>query len=127
MREVAGKDSKNFIGFTLLIFIFLAVFFLRHMPSERGGEGAENTSSFFASKDKKNKEALSPFIKKIEVNTATAKELETLPGIGKLLASRIIDERRKVGGFKRVEDLMNVKGIGEKKLEAIRGAVQIGQ
>ncbi len=50
----------------------------------------------------------------ININTATATELEALPGVGLATAARIIEYRQKVGGFKKVEDLMNVKGIGEK-------------
>jgi competence protein ComEA len=50
----------------------------------------------------------------ININTATATELEVLPGVGLATAARIIEYRQKVGGFKKVEDLMNVKGIGEK-------------
>ena len=50
----------------------------------------------------------------ININTATATELEALPGVGLAMAARIIEHRQKVGGFKKVEDLMNVKGIGEK-------------
>jgi competence protein ComEA len=50
----------------------------------------------------------------ININTATATELEALPGVGLAMAARIIEYRQKVGGFKKVEDLMNVKGIGEK-------------
>ena len=50
----------------------------------------------------------------ININTATATELEALPGVGLALAARIIEHRQKAGGFKKIEDLMNVKGIGEK-------------
>ena len=50
----------------------------------------------------------------VNINTATATELEALPGVGIATAARIIEYRQKVGGFKKVEDLMNVKGIGEK-------------
>ena len=50
----------------------------------------------------------------ININTATATELEALPGVGLAMAARIIEHRQKVGGFKKIEDLMNVKGIGEK-------------
>ena len=50
----------------------------------------------------------------INLNTATQAQLETLPGIGAKAAQRILEFRQKNGNFKKVEDLMNVKGIGEK-------------
>ena len=50
----------------------------------------------------------------INLNTATLDQLETLPGIGRKTAERILDYRTKSGSFKRIEELMNVKGIGEK-------------
>ncbi len=50
----------------------------------------------------------------VNLNTATQAQLEALPGIGAKAAERILEYRQKNGGFKKVEDLMNVKGIGEK-------------
>ena len=50
----------------------------------------------------------------LNINTATVEQLETLPGIGRRTAERILEHRSKAGGFKRIEELMNVKGIGEK-------------
>jgi len=50
----------------------------------------------------------------INLNTATAADLEKLPGVGPATAARIIEYRQKNGNFKKLEDLMNVKGIGEK-------------
>jgi len=50
----------------------------------------------------------------INLNTATQAQLETLPGIGAKAAQRILEYRQKNGSFKKAEDLMNVKGIGEK-------------
>jgi competence protein ComEA len=50
----------------------------------------------------------------VNINTAPAEQLELLPGVGARTASRIIEYRQKNGGFKKVEELMNVRGIGEK-------------
>jgi competence protein ComEA len=61
----------------------------------------------------------------INLNTATPKELETLPGIGPVLAKRIITLREKHHGFKRVEELLAVPGISEKKWRAIKEKVEV--
>jgi competence protein ComEA len=50
----------------------------------------------------------------VNINTATQAQLESLPGVGAKAAERILEYRQKNGNFKKVEDLMNVKGIGEK-------------
>jgi competence protein ComEA len=63
----------------------------------------------------------------INLNTATAKELESLPGIGPALAKRIIAFREKRHGFKRVEELLAIPGISEKKWKAIRDQVEVNQ
>ena len=56
---------------------------------------------------------------KININTATAEELSTLPGIGEKLAKRIVAYRRKNGSFQEIDELLNVDGIGSGKLKAI--------
>ena len=61
----------------------------------------------------------------LNINTATVDQLETLPGIGRKTAERIIEYRTKSGGFKRIEDLMNVKGIGEKSFLKLKPLVTV--
>ena len=61
----------------------------------------------------------------LNLNTATAAQLETLPGIGKSTADRIIEYRQKSGGFKKIEDLMNVKGIGEKSFLKLKPLITV--
>ncbi len=62
---------------------------------------------------------------KININTATVEELVSLPGIGPAYAKRIVEFREKNGPFKKVDDLLNVQGIGEKTLEKIRDKVTV--
>jgi competence protein ComEA len=61
--------------------------------------------------------------KRININTASQEELVSLPGIGEVIAKRIIEYRQSQGPFRRPEDLLKVKGIGPKKLEKIRDLI----
>jgi competence protein ComEA len=61
----------------------------------------------------------------IDLNAATADELATLPGVGAAIAQRIVQWREQNGPFASVEDLMKVKGIGEKSLEKLRPYVKV--
>lgn len=63
---------------------------------------------------------------KIDINTADADLLQTLPGIGAEFAARIIAYRDQMGGFTSVEQIMEVEGIGEKRFEAIKAWITVG-
>src|SRR5882757_1173948 len=62
----------------------------------------------------------------VNLNTATSAELEALPGVGARMAARIIEYRQKKGPFKKVEELMNVQGIGEKNFLKLRSQLTVG-
>lgn len=66
-----------------------------------------------------------PPSKPVDLNVANVKELLELPGIGPVTAQRIIDMRQKSGRFKRVEDLLAIRGISQKKLDALRPYVTV--
>lgn len=59
----------------------------------------------------------------IDINTATAAELEGLPGIGAGFAARIVDHRARYGAFRRKEHLLIVRGMGERRYEAIESLI----
>jgi competence protein ComEA len=63
---------------------------------------------------------------KVNINTATQAELESLPRIGPKVAQRIIEFRSQNGNFKKVEDLMKVKGIGEKIFAQLKDLITVG-
>ena len=66
-----------------------------------------------------------PPSKPVDLNAATIKELQELPGVGQVTAQRIIDMRQKSGHFRRVEDLLAIRGISQKKLDALRPYITV--
>lgn len=64
---------------------------------------------------------------KINVNTATAEQLTQLPGVGERLAARIVEHREKEGPFKSAQELMNVKGIGERNFQKLQPYLSVGE
>jgi competence protein ComEA len=61
----------------------------------------------------------------VNINTATADQLVILPRVGEALAQRIIEYRAKAGGFKKVEELMQVRGIGERTFESFKSHLAV--
>jgi competence protein ComEA len=62
----------------------------------------------------------------VNINTASAAELDALPGIGAKVAARIVEYRQKNGPFKKVEELMNVRGVGEKNFLKLKAQITVG-
>lgn len=62
----------------------------------------------------------------VNINTAAATDFEGLPGVGAKTAARIVEYRQKNGPFKKVEELMNVRGIGEKNFLKLKAQLSVG-
>lgn len=61
----------------------------------------------------------------VNINTASAADLEGLPGIGAKTAARIVEYRQKNGPFKKIEELMNVRGVGEKNFLKLKPQITV--
>jgi len=61
----------------------------------------------------------------VNINTATVEELAKLPGVGEVIAQRIVNHREKSGKFKKVEELLVIRGISRKKLEKLRPLITV--
>ncbi|MGD8329199.1 MAG: helix-hairpin-helix domain-containing protein [Acidobacteriota bacterium] len=66
-------------------------------------------------------------VKPVDINTASAEELQKVPGIGEALARRIVEFREENGRFEKVDDLLNVRGIGVTSLEKLRPYLSVKQ
>lgn len=62
----------------------------------------------------------------VNINTASLTELQELPGVGAKTAARIVDYRTKKGPFRKIEELMNVQGVGEKSFLKFRAQLTVG-
>ena len=118
MEKRRGKDIRWALGVVCLGLAFLALFF----PVCRARLQAPASQTFLVTAREQDVSAES-LAGRINVNTADAAALTALPGIGKTLAARIIAAREACGGFAYAEDLLQVPGIGAKKLEAIRSLI----
>ena len=72
-------------------------------------------------------EEILPDLSPLDLNTATAEQLEMLPGVGEELAGRILAWREEHGGFSSVEEIMEVPGIGEGKFAALEGRITVNE
>lgn len=63
----------------------------------------------------------------LDLNSATPRQLETLPGVGPVLAGRIVEFREKRGGFRRIEELLAIEGISERLWQELKPRVVVGE
>ena len=92
-----------------------------HAPRQPGRSGQEPNSEIGAFA----KPSSTPVGLLLDLNRAKAGELEALPGIGAVLAQRVIAFRESLGGFRKIEDLRDVKGIGAKKFDQLKLLVTV--
>src|SRR5512142_2904373 len=64
---------------------------------------------------------------KVNINTASVEQLTTLPGVGPKLAARIVEYRQKSGTFRSPQELLNVRGIGEKNFAKLESWLTVGE
>ncbi len=83
---------------------------------------AQSSSSSFEQGGKSGTSAASG---KVNINTATVEQLTTLKGVGEATAQKIIDYRQQNGSFKKIEDLKNVSGIGDKRYAALKDSITV--
>lgn len=109
------KNPRKFLSIVCFIGLLSFIFcILIATPKIIFAEGAEEVES----------EALSE--EKININNATQEELAQLKGVGEKLANRIIEYRDQHGPFEKIEDILKVKGLGEKFLEENHDRITVG-
>ena len=119
-RGNAVKSEKILLGLTALFLVVLLALFFRDRAAAEAAPVAVETERDAA------QETFMPDVSPLNINTASEEELATLPGIGGVLAGRIVDCRTEHGPFEAEEDLLKVSGIGERKLAELDGRITAG-
>ena len=101
------KAKKIFITFFTGVFLIMTAMLLPLMASEKGSPPVKSAA----------------LEGKLNVNTATLKELKMLPGVGKTTANNIMEYRKQNGKFRKVEDLLKVQGVGKRTVAKIKDYV----
>ena len=104
------KTDVFLLGLTVLFVLAMALTWLLTPRQARGGYDISAAPP----------EEAAPALLKVNINTASAEELDGLPGIGPVLAQRIVDEREANGPYTGAEDLTRVEGIGQAIVESIQ-------
>lgn len=117
--EKMGKATK-----TEKILLLITALFLCVVLAEFSGTRPDDVSGGYTVETERTT-TWEMEVHRVNINTADAQELQTLHGIGEVLAQRIIERRESVGPYRSVEELLEVSGIGPTKLEGLRRQVVI--
>ena len=124
-------ERKEKFGFAHLALLLLTAAFLGSLAwlTLRGETTVAAGSGYTVSVERSvpAERLVAPRPEPLNINTASAEELEALAGIGSVLARRIVDYRAAHGAFSSAEELLLVEGIGETKLDNIRGSITLGE
>jgi comEA protein len=120
--STAGKFAKSekFLLLATLVFIVALAAAFWHDHS-----GVERDSYTVTTQEQADPEEVVPPLELVNINTATAAELDELPGIGAVLAERIVAYREEHGSFQSKEELMEVSGIGEGKYSELMDLITV--
>lgn len=118
-RQEKGWITYLFLALVTCVFLAAAVWLLR--GADRAG-----TTPYTVRVERPATEEVVPQRTLVDINTASAEELETLTGIGPVLAQAIVDYRAEHGAFESADELLNVRGIGSAKLDGIRDEITLG-
>jgi comEA protein len=108
-RSESKEDTMKTFAATVALTLALAPFAAHDASAGQRGAKTESAAS----------------AEVINLNTATAAQIATLPGIGPKAADLVVEYRQKNGGFKKVEEIMNVRGIGEKTFLKLKNRITV--
>ena len=118
-RQEKGGSTYFFLVLVTLAFL-AAVLYLTFGANRAGRE------DYTVQTERNAEEEVAPVRVLVNINTATAEELETVTGIGPVLAQAILDYRAEHGDFQTLDELLEVRGIGSAKLDAMRDEITTG-
>ena len=119
-RQEKGGSTYFFLALVTLAFL-AAVLYLTF-----GANRTEQEGYTVQTERPAREEEIAPVRVLVNINTATAEELETVTGIGPVLAQSILDYRAEHGDFRTLDELLEVRGIGSAKLDAMRDEITTG-
>ena len=115
------KDFIRRLYFYLLILLIIGCVVITNLNLARFADASSLEEECKAYKDKAGKN-----LQKVDLNKATEEELEALPGIGVKTARAIVDHRKTIGRFKSMEQLLRVRGVGDKVYKCLSDIATIG-